>query len=206
MTTEATETVETEETESTETEETQDVETDESETDEVEDPTAGLKSALQKERAARKAAEKRERELNRQLEDNGKSADEKALDDARREAAAEANAKANKRLVAAEFRVAAAKRVKDPRIAVKLVDLEDIEVDDDGNVDADGITAALDALLDEYPDLAPSRFDGTADQGAKGKSAKPGQLSRDDLKSMTPQAIIKAEKEGRLDRLKGKTT
>lgn len=169
-----------------------------------EDPAKGLKTALQKERAARKAHEKRIKELEREAEDRDKSPDQKALDDARREAAAEATSKANKRLVAAEFRSAAAKRVKDPRIAAKLVDLDDIEVDDEGNVDADGISAALDALLEEYPDLAPSRFEGTADQGARGRDAKPSQLTRDDLKTMTPQAIIQAEKEGRLDRLKGK--
>lgn len=206
MATEATETVETDETTTEETEadatETEDTEQE----TEVEDPAAGLKSALQKERAQNKANLKRIKELEREATDRDKSPDEKALDDARREAAAEAIAKANKRLVAAEFRTAAAKRVKDPRIAVRLVDLDDIEVDDDGNVDADGISAALDALLDEYPDLAPSRFEGTADQGGRGKSAKPAQLTRDDLKTMTPQAIIQAEKEGRLDRLKGRTT
>ncbi|MFF8817805.1 hypothetical protein ACF07D_07400 [Leucobacter sp. NPDC015123] len=201
MDTETTETVETEETETDAVEAPEEVNTEEV----VEDPTAGLKTALQKERAARKAAEKRSRELEQERADRDKSADEKALDDARRDAAAEATAKANKRLIAAEFRSAAAKRVKDPRIAAKLVDLEGIEVDDDGEVDADGIAAALDAVLEEYPDLAPSRFEGTADQGARGKAAAPSQLTRDDLKNMTPQAILKADKEGRLDRLKGKT-
>lgn len=200
---EETETVETEENEQTETEATEapeEVERQEA----VEDPAAGLKTALQKERADRKAAAKRVKELEQELADRDKPADEKAIDVARREAAAEATAKANKRLVAVEFRSAAAKRVKDPRIAAKLVDLEGIEVDDDGEVDPDGITAALDALLDEYPDLAPSRFEGTADQGGKGKSSKPSQLTRDDLKNMTPAAVLAADKAGRLDRIKGK--
>lgn len=202
MTTETTETVETEETETEDAEAAAEVETQEQD----EDPTAGLKSALAKERAANKANTKLIKELQREAADRGKTEDEKAIDDARREAAAEATAKANKRLIAAEFRSAAAKRVKDPRIAAKLVDLEGIEVDDDGEVDADGINAALDALLEEYPDLAPSRFEGSADQGGKGKdvaqTAK--QLTRDDLKTMSPDAIIQAEKDGRLDRLKGK--
>ena len=202
MTTETTETVETEETETEAAEAAAEVETQEQD----EDPTAGLKSALAKERAANKANAKLIKELQREAADRGKTEDEKAIDDARREAAAEATAKANKRLIAAEFRSAAAKRVKDPRIAVKLVDLEGIEVDDDGEVDADGINAALDALLDEYPDLAPSRFEGSADQGGKGKDVAkpPAQLTRDDLKNMSPDAIIQAEKDGRLDRLKGK--
>lgn len=182
----------------------QETETQETTTEEtVEDPAAGLKSALQKERASNKAHLKRIKELEREAEDRDKSPDEKALDDARREAASEATAKANKRLVAAEFRSAAAKRVKDPRIAVKLVDLEGIDVDDDGNVDADGITAALDALLEEYPDLAPSRFNGTADQGGVGKSSRLPQLTADDLSTMSPEQVVAARKEGRLDNLLG---
>ncbi len=207
MAQETTETVETEATEQAATEEAENTGTEEAEQQEpeTEDPAAGLKSALAKERTANKAHAKRVKELERELADRDKTPDEKALDAARREAADEAIAKANTRLVAAEFRSAAAKRVKDPRIAAKLVDLTDIEVDDDGNVDADGITAALDALLEEYPDLAPSRFEGTADQGARGRAAAPTQLSRDDLKNMTPEAIIKADKAGQLDRIKGKT-
>lgn len=208
MSKDATETVEAEATDTDATEaeetETQDTGTDSEEEEVVEDPAAGLKSALHKERAQNKANQKRIKELERAAEDRDKSPDEKALDDARREAAAEAMASANKRLVAAEFRSAAAKRVKDPRIAAKLGDLSAVEVDDEGNVDPAGITAALDELLAEYPDLAPSRFEGTADQGSVGKQKQPSQLTRDDLKNMTPKAIIEAEKEGRLDRLKGK--
>ena len=194
-----TETVATDETET----ETADVVEEVEDQEEVADPAAGLKTALQKERQARKAAEKRARELEQERADRDKPDDEKKLDEVRREAAAEATAKANKRLIAAEFRSAAAKRVKDPRIAAKLVDLEGIEVDDDGEVDADGINAALDALLDEYPDLAPSRFEGTADQGSKGKDAKPTQLTEESLKSMTPEQISEARKAGRLDKLLG---
>ncbi|MCH9834284.1 hypothetical protein K0U83_01410 [bacterium] len=199
-------TTETVATETTETEAVtaQETETQETTTEEtVEDPAAGLKSALQKERASNKAHLKRIKELEREAEDRDKSPDEKALDDARREAASEATAKANKRLVAAEFRSAAAKRVKDPRIAVKLVDLDGIDVDDDGNVDADGITAALDALLEEYPDLAPSRFNGTADQGGVGKSSRLPQLTADDLSTMSPEQVVAARKEGLLDNLLG---
>ena len=203
MTEEAT--TETVETEGTETDTTEVEGTEEgSEAEEVEDPNAGLKSALQKERAANKAHAKRIKELEREAADRDKSPDEKALDDARREAAAEAIAKANKRLVAAEFKSAAAKRVKNPAMAARLVDLSEVDVDDDGNVDPDGITAVLDALLEEYPELAPSRFEGTADQGGVGKKSQPSQLTRDDLKNMSPQAIVAADKAGRLDRLKGK--
>lgn len=196
-------TTETVETEHTETEATDAEETETQET-EVEDPAAGLKSALQKERKANKDKDKRIKELEREAADRDKSDDELAIDEARREAAAEATAKANAKIVAAEFRVAAAKRVKDPRIAAKLADLTEIEVDDDGNVDADAIESVIDALIADYPSLTGSRFEGTADQGGAGKSSAPSQLTRDDLKNMSPQAITKADREGRLDRIKGK--
>lgn len=199
MTTETTETVEPEETETEATEAAAEVE----EQEEAPDPAAGLKTALQKERASNKAAAKRVKELELELADRDKPDDEKAVDAARREGEAAGTAKGNKRLIAAEFRIAAAKRVKDPRIAAKLVDLGGIEVNDDGEVDPDGITNALDALLDEYPDLAPSRFEGTADQGGVGKGSKPRQLTREDIKTMTPEQVNAARKDGLLNTLMG---
>ena len=189
-------------TEATEAEET------ETEQDTEEDPAAGLKSALQKERQARKDAEKQARDLKRQIDDASKSPDEKALDDARRDGEALGTSKANKRIVAAEFRVAAAKRVNSTALAMSAVGeaaLANVEVDDDGNVDPAAISALIDAVLEEHPSLAPSRFEGTADQGSVGKKSAPSQLTREDLTTMTPKAILAAEKAGRLDRLKGKT-
>lgn len=205
MATEETETVETEENEQTEVEANEasaEVEVQEPEAD----PAAGLKTALQKERADRKAAAKRVKELEQELADRDKPDDEKAVDAARREGEAAGAAKGNKRLIATEFRIAAEKRVKSTALAMKAVGnaLDDIEVDDDGNVDSAAISTVLDALLEEYPDLAPSRFEGTADQGGKGKETKPDQLTRDDLKNMKPAAVLAADKAGQLDRLKGK--
>lgn len=196
-----TETVEVEEVNESETVEVEDSQADAG--PQQDDPAAGLKSALQKERAQNKANLKRIKDLEREAADRDKTPDQKAIDDARREAAAEATAVANKRLVAAEFRVEAAKRVKDPRIALKLVDLAEIDVDEDGNVDGEGITAALDALLAEYPDLAPSRFDGTADQGAHSGKGVPVQLTRDQLSNMSAEQIEKARNNGQLNKLLG---
>lgn len=197
METETTETVETEETETDAVEATEEV--DEQDTD----PAAGLKTALQKERADRKAAAKRVRELELELADRDKSPSEKALDEARREAAADATTTANARLVAVEFRAAAKERGLDPRTALKLADLADVEVGEDGEVDPDALVAALDAVVADHPSLVPSRFQGTADQGARGKSATVSQLTEESLKTMTPEQISEARNAGRLDKLLG---
>lgn len=195
-----TETVETEETvtDATSAEETGAQET------EVEDPAAGLKSALQKERALNKANAKRIKELEQAAADRDKSPDEKALDDARREAAAEATQAANIRVVRSEFRALAKERGLDPNTATKLADLSTVEVDDDGNVDGDALTAAIDAVIADHPSLVPSRFEGTADQGNPGTSGAPKQItSADQLKNMSAEEVNKARREGRLNKLLG---
>lgn len=197
METETTETVETEETETDAVEAPEEVEEQDT------DPAAGLKTALQKERSDRKAAAKRVRELELELADRDKSPSEKALDDARREAAADATTTANARLVAVEFRAAAKERGLDPRTALKLADLADVEVGEDGEVDPDALVAALDAVVADHPSLVPSRFQGTADQGARGKSATVSQLTEESLKTMTPEQISEARNAGRLDKLLG---
>ena len=81
-------------------------------------------------------------------------------------------------------------------------------MDDDGEVDADALTAAIDDLISRKPHLGATtapRFQGGADQGARGKAAKPSQLSQNDLNSMTPAQILEAAKLGRLDKISGKS-
>lgn len=174
-----TETVDTDETatDAAEVEETE----EQADAEKVEDPAAGLKSALQKERAARKALEKQLRDKDREISDRDKSADEKAIDAAKREAAAEATRNAFQKVIQVEFRAAAKERGIDPKTAVKLADLGDVDVDDDGEVDADAITAALDAVLEEHPSLSPSRFKGTADQGSRGKKPEKTKVDPNEL-------------------------
>jgi len=190
------------ETEAVETtdEEIEEVESEEQEPEE--DPTAGLKKALAAERKAHKDAARELRTLKEERELASKAPDEQALALARREAAAEATTAANARLVRAEIRAAAATRVKNPALAVKLIDTSAIEVDDDGEVDADALASAIDTLLADYPELAVTAPGfGSADQGAKARTAAPTQLSKNDLESMTPQQIDTARKSGRLDNL-----
>lgn len=195
---------------------TEEVEADEVESDEAEnvdaevteeeDPTAGLRKALQAERKAHREAERRAKAAEQALADKDKPAEEAALDAARREAREDALKTANERLVRAELKAALAGKVTNPALALRLIDTSEIEVDADGDVDTDAIDAAISALLDEAPELRTARFQGGADQGAKGKGAKPAQLTQADLKNMTPEQINEARKSGRLDKLLGATT
>ena len=199
-----------ESTESTETDEDQtetESEPTEEETEQP-DPNAGAKKALVTERTARKAAEKALKDLQAQLALKDKPAEEQALEAARAEARTEATTKANARIVRAELKAAATGKVKNPALALKLIDASEIDVDDDGEVDSDAVNQAITDLLEQYPELAAdgSKFTGTADQGAKGKNSKPAQVKRSELTSMTPAQIEQARVDGRLnDLLSGKS-
>lgn len=194
-----------ESTETTAEEQTAAEETSTEETAEVVDPNAGAKKALVTERNARKAAESALKALQQQLADKDKPAEEQAIAERIRVATTEATSKANQRLIAAEVRAAATGKVKNPALALKLIDTSGIDVSDDGEVDSDALNDAITTLLAEYPELAAdgSKFGGGADQGAKGKASKPSQLSRQDLTKLTPDEVLQADRDGRLDTLKG---
>lgn len=200
---------ETEEVETTEeVQETENTDTVEVEDDEQEDPAEKLKKALKAEREARRAAERERNTFKQQLEAKDKPAEEAALEAARREAEEAANAKANARIVKAELRAAAATKVSNLTALTRLVDTDAIEVDADGNPSADDIEEAIAAFLTDYPEFAAdkSKFSGTADQGTKGRLAQKRQITSEELKSMNPEQIEKAEKEGLLkDVLAGKS-
>lgn len=99
---------------------------------------------------------------------------EKAAKAARDEGRTEVLTVANARLVNAEARAAAAElRFKNPALAIKSVDLSSIEVNDDGEVDAGAVRAALAELANAEPYLVgDGRPKGDADQGAR-TTAKP---------------------------------
>ena len=93
---------------------------------------------------------------------------------------------------------AARKNVVDPDAAVALLDRSTLELDDDGS--PKNIAEAMDSLLKAKPYLAGgARAGGSADLGARGGDAGKGQLTREQLKAMTPEQIVKARQEGRLD-------
>jgi len=199
-----TEAVETTETEEIETESAEEVESQD--VDEVsEDQVSGLKKALAAERKAHRDAVKRAKAAELAVADKDKPADEQALDAARREAREEVLKKANERVVRSELKAAAAGKVKNPALALKLIDMSEIDVSDDGEVDADAVSDAITTLLDEYPELAvdAAKFGGSADQGSKGRQSAPSQLTREQIKDMTPAQIMEARAAGRLDRVLG---
>ncbi|MFE3400783.1 hypothetical protein [Streptomyces anulatus] len=143
------------------------------------------------------------RELEKQIAD--KNAGDEAAQ-ARREVEQAALAKANSRIVRSEVKAAAKGVLADPGDAYKFLDLEQFEVDDDGNIDSDEIADAIEALVKEKPYLAAAparRFQGTGDGGAARKASRPKQLTESDLKKMTAEQIVKAQDDGRLDDLLG---
>lgn len=148
------------------------------------------------------------RELERKLADKdtgGASASDDA-DTIRRQAEAAATVKANTRIVRSEVRAAAAGKLADPRDALTFLDLGQFEVNEDGEIDAEEISDAIDELIKSKPYLAAAtakRFQGTGDGGAARKAGRPKQLSERDLKTMTPEQIVKAQDEGRFDDLLG---
>ncbi|GAA3854214.1 hypothetical protein GCM10023084_05510 [Streptomyces lacrimifluminis] len=161
------------------------------------------KRALASMKGKWKSERDKRKELEDQLAQQG-SADE--AETVRRKAEQDALAKANARILRAEVKAAAAGKLADPADAFKFLDLDQFEVDDDGNVDSDEVADAIDELIKSKPYLAAAtakRFQGTGDGGAARKASRPKQLSKQDLKTMTPEAIDQARIDGRLDDLMG---
>lgn len=130
---------------------------------------------------------------------------EHAAEQAKREAEQAVLAKANDRIRKSEIKAAAKGVLADPQDAYKFLDLEQFEVDADGNVDEDAIAKALADLVKTKPYLAVQdgkRFQGAADAGTRNES-RPAQLTRADLARMTPQDIEKARIDGRLNDVLG---
>jgi DNA-binding transcriptional MerR regulator len=127
----------------------------------------------------------------------------------REEARREARAEAQRERVTDKIEARAAKAFTDAEDAVAIL-MRNHDPDDflDGDkIDVDAIQEALNDLLEKKPHLAAQggkRFTGTGDGGTR-KEARPNQLTRDDLKRMSPQEITKAKADGRLeDLLSGK--
>lgn len=92
------------------------------------------------------------------------------------------------------------RNVVDTADVIALLDRSTLELDNAGN--PTNIAVAMDSLLAAKPHLVTQHSGGTrgsADQGARGGG--PQQLTREQLKTMSPEAIVKAEEEGRLTHL-----
>jgi hypothetical protein len=124
---------------------------------------------------------------------------DKALKDS--EAAIE---RANKRLVeAAILAEATAQKAIKPEHLHRLVDTGEVTVGDDGQVT--GAKEAVEGFLKANPEyVGTGRPIGSADQGARDHGGVK-QLTRDDLKTMSPDAIVKARSEGRTAAIEGRT-
>jgi len=166
------------------------------------------KKALDAMKAQRKAAldeakaAKAERDaLKAQLE--GRDA-EYAAEQEKQRVKDEALAAANKRILSAELRAAAKGKLADPTDAALYIDLNEFEVSDEGEVDSDALASAIDDLIARKSHLAADsrRFDGAADQGAKG-SPRVSQLTETNLESMSTAEINQARREGRLNKILG---
>ncbi|MET9516396.1 hypothetical protein [Streptomyces sp. NPDC002994] len=161
------------------------------------------KRALASMKGKWRAERDRAKELEQRLADKD-GADE--AETTRRKVESEALAKANARILRAEVKAAAAGKLADPADAYKFLDLDQFEVDDDGNVDAEEVAEAIEDLIKSKPYLAAAtakRFQGTGDGGAARKAGRPKQLTETDLKKMSPEAIVKAQDAGQLDDLLG---
>lgn len=89
------------------------------------------------------------------------------------------------------------RKVVDTDAVIALLDRATLELDDNGN--PTNIAKAMDSLLEAKPFLVAANGGarGNADLGARGGGKN--QLSSADLKTMTPDQIVAARKEGRLD-------
>ena len=153
---------------------------------------ASMKGKWRSEREKRKA-------LEAQLAEKD-GADE--AEQARRKVEADAVTRANARILKAEIRAAAKGRLNDPKDALTFLDLSTFEVGEDGEIDTEEIEDAIDDLLKNKPYLAAAtakRFQGSGDGGAARKASRPKQLTKQDLKSMTAEQIVKAQDAGQLD-------
>lgn len=167
-----------------------------------------MKGKWQTERDARK---ERDAEIARlKAEIAGRTADLAKKDDQpdlaklREQAKAEAAAEVLRDRALDKIETKAAKLFADPEDARALLAASVDDFIDGGKLDVDAIEAALTELLAKKPHLAAQggrRFEGSADGGARNGKTKPSQLSRDDMKRMSPREIVKARSEGRLDDL-----
>ncbi len=188
---------------------------DESTVDDAQEPGAEAlgdpgKKALDAMKAERNAARQKSRELEQQLaaltaQAEGREAEFKAEQEAQK-VRDEALAAANKRVLRSELKAAAAGKLADPLDALKFLDLDAFEADDNGDFDTDAISSAIDGLLNDKPYLAAQggrRFQGSADGGAR-KESGPKQVTRDELSRMSPDEINRAREEGRLNDVLGR--
>lgn len=157
-----------------------------------------LRAMKERVKASKKAEREAKAELERLRNSAGKSEEQLAEQQQREQREAAILEKANDRIKRSEIKSAAAGKLQNPAIAVRLLDLSDFEVDEDGNVDEDEIAQAIDELLEREPYLAVQSGGGPKFDSARGKPKVAKKLTEKDLVGMSPQEIAKAYDEGRV--------
>ena len=146
---------------------------------------AKLNAAIAKERELRKEAERKAKEGQSarakldEIEAASASEIEKAVKAAREEATAAERARTARILAAAEARAQAADRFKNPATAVRLLDLDDVSVTEDGAVDAAAVTAKLNALAESDSYLLKDERPPVPTPGQAGIGVTGGAVARD---------------------------
>lgn len=157
-----------------------------------------LRAMKEKVKASKKAEREAKAELARSKSAEGKSKEDLEAEQERVKRETAILDKANDRILRSEIKSAAAGKLQNPGLAVRLLDLSDFEVDEDGNVDEDEIAEAIDELLEKEPYLAAQSGKGTQFDSARGKRKTTKKYTKKDLASMSPEAISKAYDEGKV--------
>lgn len=157
-----------------------------------------LRAMKDRVKASKKAEREAKAELERLKNSAGKTEEQLAEQQQREQREAAILNKANERIVRSEIKSAAAGKLQNPALAIRLLDLSDFEVDEDGNVDEDEIAQAIDELLEREPYLAVQSGSGPKFDSARGKRKVAKKLTAKDLEGMSPQDIAKAYDEGRV--------
>lgn len=159
-----------------------------------------MKAKWRKERDQRRGLEQK---LAKSGSKTGSEGEQPDTEEIRRQAQQEATSKANQRILRSEVKASAAGKLADPADAYRFLDLEQFEVDENGDVDSDEIDEKITELLSNKPYLAApaKRFQGSGDGGAR-KGSRPKQItSREELAKLPAGERLKAYNEGRLKNL-----
>lgn len=137
--------------------------------------------------------------------DKDDAEDKPDLDALRRDVERETTAKANRRIVRSEIKAIAADQFADPADAPLYLELDDYDVDDEGEVDENQIREDLKALLKRKPHLAKKPEDGDTSSGNGRRRPKPDRAQGKGGKPLTGADAGRAEAERRFgDKAKAK--
>ena len=157
-----------------------------------------LRAMKDRVKASKKAEREAKAELQRLKDSAGKSEDEQKAQAEREQREAAILKKADERIIRSEIKSAAAGKLQNPALAIRLLDISDFEVDEDGNVDEDEIAEAIDELLEREPYLAVQGGRTPKFDSARGKRPLKKKLTQKDLAGMSAAEISKAYDEGRV--------